>query len=92
MVIVAIAFWYFSPQWADNSDYPYYGHMVGGWGMPFGEKYQNAIATITNNPIKTPKKIPCFFIHLTHLDYIIPHNYEYKMNVKILLHFDTIMI
>lgn len=36
LVITAIAFWYFSPQWADNSDYPYYGHMVGSWGMPFG--------------------------------------------------------
>ena len=36
VVIAAIAMWYFSPTWLENTDYPYYGHMVGGWGMPFG--------------------------------------------------------
>jgi len=35
-VIAALLMWYFSPRWVDNSDYPYYGHMIGGWGMPFG--------------------------------------------------------
>jgi len=36
VVIAALVFWYFSPSWFENYDYPYYGHMVGGWGMPFG--------------------------------------------------------
>lgn len=36
IVIGLIVVWYFSPMWAGNVDYPYYGHMVGGWGMPFG--------------------------------------------------------
>lgn len=34
--VVSIVLWYFSPRWFDNSDYPYYGHMIGSWGMPFG--------------------------------------------------------
>lgn len=36
IVIAALAMWYFSPTWLDNDNYPYYGHMIGGWGMPFG--------------------------------------------------------
>ncbi len=35
-VIAALIFWYYSPRWFENSEYPYYGHMIGGWGMPFG--------------------------------------------------------
>lgn len=36
LVILAFVYWYFSIQWAKNNENPYYGHMVGGWGMPFG--------------------------------------------------------
>lgn len=36
LFVLAFAFWYFSPLWFDRLDYPYYGHMIGGWGMPFG--------------------------------------------------------
>lgn len=35
-IIAALTLWYFNPRWIDNNDYPYYGHMIGGWGMPFG--------------------------------------------------------
>jgi putative membrane protein len=36
LIVAAIAYWYFSPQWSDNNGYPYDSHMLGGWGMPFG--------------------------------------------------------
>ncbi len=35
-VVATLIFWYFSPQWSESNEYPYYGHMIGGWGMPFG--------------------------------------------------------
>jgi len=35
-VITGLILWYYSPSWIENSEYPYYGHMIGGWGMPFG--------------------------------------------------------
>lgn len=36
VALLAILSWIFSKTWLENNDYPYYGHMLGGWGMPFG--------------------------------------------------------
>ena len=37
LFLLAIAlFWFVAPRWFDPNEYPYYGHMIGGWGMPFG--------------------------------------------------------
>lgn len=36
LIIALLIFWYISPNWINHNDYPYYGHMVGGWFMPFG--------------------------------------------------------
>ncbi len=36
LVIGVLFFGFFYPRWFENNDYPYYGHMIGGWGMPFG--------------------------------------------------------
>ena len=35
-VLMGLAMWYFGPRTWPDTDYPYYGHMIGGWGMPFG--------------------------------------------------------
>jgi putative membrane protein len=35
-ILALLVFWYFSPNWINQNEYPYYGHMVGGWFMPFG--------------------------------------------------------
>lgn len=36
LFVFAFIIWYFAPVWFDRLDAPYYGHMIGGWGMPFG--------------------------------------------------------
>lgn len=36
VILVIVVFWYLSPIWFENNDFPYAGHMMGGWGMPFG--------------------------------------------------------
>lgn len=36
LFMVAIGMWYLAPLMFNNVDYPYYGHMIGGWMMPFG--------------------------------------------------------
>ena len=32
----ALFLWYFWPKWVNQESFPYHGHMIGGWGMPFG--------------------------------------------------------
>lgn len=34
-LVIGILFFYFMPNFDRTPDYPYYGHMVGGWMMPF---------------------------------------------------------
>lgn len=34
-LVIGILFFYFMPNFNRTPDYPYYGHMVGGWMMPF---------------------------------------------------------
>lgn len=34
-LVGGILFFYFIPDFNRTPDYPYYGHMVGGWMMPF---------------------------------------------------------
>lgn len=36
LIVVSIGMWYFAPHIFSNYDYPFYGHMIGGWMMPFG--------------------------------------------------------
>ncbi|HAX03684.1 MAG: hypothetical protein A2Y45_08805 [Tenericutes bacterium GWC2_34_14] len=35
-ILLGLGLWYFAPSLFQNGGYPYYGHMIGGWGMPFG--------------------------------------------------------
>ncbi|MDY0295231.1 MAG: hypothetical protein RBQ71_05415 [Acholeplasmataceae bacterium] len=36
IIIASLVMWYGSTRWFNQNDYPYYNHMIGGWGMPFG--------------------------------------------------------
>lgn len=36
LIVASIGMWYFAPVIFSNYEYPFYGHMIGGWMMPFG--------------------------------------------------------